>query len=309
MSNFFELLQSLDPVGITIVGIIIITLISAFIINIILIMRYNKLERDISDETNREDRKFEASVLNAIVNDYTRASSEHFGEINTQAIIEKHFATAMKFEILGERFVKTSISLMIVLGLIGTFFGLTISISRLVSMLATDASALLGENNEIASGLLNALSGMSVAFVTSLFGISASIIMTFLTLFWNAPDKKIAVMSQIEEYLDNKLFKEVREAYFKYHIERAKDEEEQPDEQLPYPNISIHRLYTVSKELSQSANAIVDASKKFEQSLDVFGESARDFKEFNYHLKDNIARMSVAFSDLNQTLKNQNDKK
>ncbi len=301
MSNFVTMLKELDPVGTTIVCLILATLVTAFVIDIILIVRYKKLETDINDEACRDKRIFHSDVLNNIVGDYTKASSKHYGEINTQAIIEKHFSLSMKGEALGERFVKTSVSIMIILGLIGTFFGLTISISKLVALLAGDLNAVLTATDSITDSLINALSGMSVAFVTSLFGISSSIIMTLLSLFLNAPDKKVGVMSQIEEYLDNRLFKEVREDYFKYHTEKMKDEHtaEQP---VLYPDISMHKLYNVSKELASAANAIVDASDRFEHSLATFSDSARDFKEFNYHLKDNIARMSVAFADLNENL-------
>ncbi len=305
MSNFIEMLKTLDPVGMTIVCLIIATLITAFIINIILIIRYRALENDILSEAKREKRLFDNIVLNKIVEDYTLASSKHFGEINTQAIIEKHFAILMKMETLGERFVKTSISLMIILGLIGTFFGLTISISKLVGLLAGDLNAVLSATDSITDSLINALSGMSIAFVTSLFGISSSIIMTILTLFFNAPDKRIGVMSQIEEYLDNRLFKEVREDYFKYHIEKPENNTK-VEQAMLYPDISMQRLHNVAKELSTAANAMTKSTEKFEQSLATFGESARDFKEFNYHLKDNIARMSVAFADLSEVIKEQN---
>jgi hypothetical protein len=41
---------------------------------------------------------------------------------------------------------------------------------------------------------------------------------------------------------------------------------------------------------------------QFEGSLSTFSENTRDLKEFNYHLKDNVQRMSLSFSDFTQSL-------
>jgi hypothetical protein len=34
-----------------------------------------------------------------------------------------------------------------------------------------------------------------------------------------------------------------------------------------------------------------------------FSATTRDFREFNFHLKDNLQRMSLSFGDLSETLK------
>ncbi len=302
--TFIGMILSLNTVGIVIVLAIVAVLVIAFAVNIGLIVTYKKLEDDLQNEEHREKRIFDDFMLNDIVSDYTEASSKHYGEINTQAIIEKRMSTHMRASALGERFVKTSVSLMIILGLVGTFFGLTISISKLVTLLGQDVEQALAINASITDSLINALSGMSVAFVTSLFGISASIIMTLFNLFFNAPDKRISLMAQIEEYLDNRLFKEVREDYAKYSTVKGSDGTIVQGAQgidaqslKVLTNALINRLYGVTGELANTAESINQSVNSFEKSLTVFSESARDFKEFNYHLKDNIQRMSLTFSD------------
>ncbi|PID80418.1 MAG: hypothetical protein CSB19_00060 [Clostridiales bacterium] len=309
MHTFIEMLLSLNAIGIAIVLIIISILVIAFAVNLGLILTYRKLEDDLQDESHRNDRLFNDTMLNDIVSDYTEASSKHYGDINTQAIIEKHMSTQMRASALGERFVKTSVSLMIILGLVGTFFGLTISISKLVTLLSQDVNQALTIDLSITGSLLNALSGMSVAFVTSLFGISASIIMTLFNLFFNAPDKRVSLMAQIEEYLDNRLFKEVREDYAKYSTVKNADNEVisgittiDPESLKTLTNALVNRLYGVTGELANTAESINQSVHSFERSLDVFAESARDFKEFNHHLKDNIQRMSLTFSDFTQEI-------
>ncbi len=306
---FINMILSLNTVGIVIVLAILAILVVAFAVNIALITTYKKLEDDLQDETHRENRLFDDFMLNDIVSDYIEASAKHYGEINTQAIIEKRMGMQMKASALGERFVKTSVSLMIILGLVGTFFGLTISISKLVTLLGQDVEQALSINASITDSLINALSGMSVAFVTSLFGISASIIMTLFNLFFNAPDRRISLMAQIEEYLDNRLFKEVREDYAKYNtiqtgdgsaIQNVSGIDAQSLKVLT--NALVNRLYGVTGELANSAESINQSVRSFENALQVFSESARDFKEFNHHLKDNIQRMSLTFSDFTQEM-------
>ncbi len=309
MHTFIEMLLSLNTIGIAIVLIIISILVIAFAVNLGLILTYRKLENDLQDESHRNDRLFNDAMLNDIVSDYTEASSKHYGDINTQAIIEKQMSIQMRASAMGERFVKTSVSLMIILGLVGTFFGLTISISKLVTLLSQDVDQALTIDLSITSSLLNALSGMSVAFVTSLFGISASIIMTLFNLFFNAPDKRVSLMAQIEEYLDNRLFKEVREDYAKYSTIKNADNEVisgitsiDPESLKTLTNALVNRLYGVTGELANTAESINQSVQSFEQSLNVFADSARDFKEFNHHLKDNIQRMSLTFSDFTQEI-------
>jgi hypothetical protein len=42
---------------------------------------------------------------------------------------------------------------------------------------------------------------------------------------------------------------------------------------------------------------------RFEQALANFAASSRDFREFNSHLRDNIARLSLTFSEMSETVK------
>ena len=54
------------------------------------------------------------------------------GERNTQAIIEENFQAELGSLLLAERFVRAATGLVIILGLLGTFYGLTLSIGKLV---------------------------------------------------------------------------------------------------------------------------------------------------------------------------------
>ncbi|MDR3121045.1 MAG: hypothetical protein LBU58_06905 [Clostridiales bacterium] len=141
-------------------------------------------------------------LLRGIISDYESAwAGQDGGAVNTQAIIENRFNGKMKSWLLREQFTQHSVSIMIVLGLLGTFIGLTISVQSLVLLFReSDVTELL---QSVESGLLSALAGMSTAFTTSLFGIACSVVVTFFNVFFNVGQARERVMTAIEEYLDN----------------------------------------------------------------------------------------------------------
>ncbi|MCK8061432.1 MULTISPECIES: MotA/TolQ/ExbB proton channel family protein [unclassified Fusibacter] len=313
--QFIDTILNLNVVGLTIVIIIVGLLIAAFTINIFVVLGYRRMLRDLSSEKNRQGRLFEHKILNNITSDYLKAGKEHSGEVNTQAIIEKHFDMEMKVSQLGERYVKTSVSLMIILGLVGTFFGLTMSIGQLVNLLAKDVGNALSVDSSITQSLISAMSGMSVAFVTSLFGISASIVMTLFNLFFNASQRRVNLMVHLEEYLDNDVFKDVREyrtvsgtSFSGAAVSFGGGDTVTVEAMKVLTDTLVDRLYGVTGEMAATAEAFQETITSFDLSLKVFAESARDFREFNHHLKDNVQRMSLGFSDFTQEMTHQTER-
>ena len=53
----------------------------------------------------------------------------------------------------------------------------------------------------------------------------------------------------------------------------------------------------------QSVDQLQGVVAQFESALAGFSATTRDFREFNFHLKDNVQRMSLSFGDLSETLK------
>jgi hypothetical protein len=65
--------------------------------------------------------------------------------------------------LLAERFVRAATGLVIILGLLGTFYGLTSSIGRLVQLVAGDTGGVSDITQGVTTELTQALSGMAVA--------------------------------------------------------------------------------------------------------------------------------------------------
>jgi methyl-accepting chemotaxis protein len=242
--------------------------------------RYAAIAKDLRERgASGSTVAFESAVLSHVVRDAREALRVRPSDINTQAIIEHNFQLDLKGLLTGERFVKATTSLVIILGLVGTFYGLTLSIGRLAALVSSDATDASLITESLTAGLTQALTGMSVAFSTSLFGIVAAIVMTLLGVFCNVSDRRTALMAQIEAYLDNVLLSGI-----------ARGD-------------SSDRLDRSMQAFGQTVERLEGAVGHFESALQTFATSTRDFQEFNLHLKDNVQRMSLGFADLSETLK------
>jgi hypothetical protein len=279
--TILEGLALVDATGLAILATTLVTLALGIVANLSLRARYAGLENELKRPRDEES-PFSHAVLRHIVRAATEASY-HSAEPNTQAIIEDHFQSELRSMLFAERFARAATGLVIILGLLGTFYGLTLSIGKIVHLVSAESGAVGDVTQGVAQGLTQALSGMAVAFSNSLVGIGSAVILTVLGVLSNVADKRTAVMVQIETYLDRLLSQRP--------ATRGGDSERLPGLAAPGFGDSVARL-----------EATVG---RFEAALQAFAGTTRDFHEFNAHLKDNVQRMSLAFGDLSDTLKTQ----
>lgn len=305
-----HLFTKLNPFAVSIIIVIMIILVVAVIASIKIRNKYRRISKEL--KALKEGNESSSQLLSQIVNDYKVAAGENIDQVNTQAIIEKNFSNHLSKSIFGERFVKASVSLMIILGLLGTFYGLTLSIGKLVELLSASSNTdVLNSMDSVVSGLINSVKGMSVAFVTSLFGIGSAIIMTILKIFYDVEGEKVAVMVDMEEYLDNVVAKEFT------ITKENKLSEISTNLTKSFTDLSGNieesfkfMMKTYSENVAMSTKSIENASltlfkttEKFDESLNKFAENTRDFGEFNYNLRTNIERMNVAFANFTEDIK------
>ncbi len=255
--------------------------------------RYAALERELHRRGDATP-SFHSAVLNRIARETLEAFQRNPHDLNTQAIVDTSFHAELRSLLVGERFVRSVTGLLIILGLVGTFYGLSLSIGRLVALISGTSGSATEITESLTKGLTDALAGMSVAFSCSLFGIVAAIVMTLLGVFFNVGDRRTAVMIQIEAYLDNVLLSAVRGAYAGGPGAGA-------------PGGLVHPGQAAGLEralgaFDQSVGRLGQVVHAFEQALGSLASNTRDFREFNLHLKDNIQRMSLSFGDLSDVL-------
>jgi len=280
-------LALLDPSAYGVIAAIVVLLVLGFAITLAARARYTSLAKELR---RAHDGDLRSPVLAGIVRDTLEVLERGATEVNTQAIIEHNFQQRLSGLMIGERFVKATTGLLIILGLVGTFYGLTLSIGKLVNLVSADAGGGADIAAGLTQGLTQALSGMSVAFTCSLFGIMAAIIMTLLGVFMNVADMRVALMVEIETFLDSQLLRVQGGAA----LERGA---------LPRGAANVAgALQQMERGLSASVSQLHAAVGQFEAALSAFSTTTRDFREFNMHLKDNVQRLSLSFADLSNTL-------
>jgi hypothetical protein len=292
MKALLRSLTLIDVSGYVIIAAIVVCLAAGVIATVTLRARYAALSRDLAKNAGPRP-NFEARVLNRIVANAEAAVQRHGSAVNTQALIDDAFQSELKGSLVAERFVRTSTGLMIILGLVGTFYGLTLAIGKLVALVSGDITDAAAITDALTQGLTRTLTGMSVAFSTSLFGIVSAIVMTLLGVFANIADRRTAVMVEIEAFVDNVLLGSLQiAAGGAVQGLPATGAENVPE-----------RLESMIDGFARSVGQLQETVGRFETALATFSGTTRDFREFNLHLKDNVQRMSLSFGDLSETLK------
>jgi hypothetical protein len=266
-------LSLIDTTGLAILGTTLTALVLGIVANFWLRARYASLENDLQ-QAHGAEANFAHPVLRHILRDASEAAGRS-REVNTQAIIDDRFQSDLRPLLLAERFIRSATGLVIILGLLGTFYGLTLSIGKIVHLVGAETTAGTDVAQGVSQGLTNALSGMSVAFSNSLVGILSAVILTVLGILSNVSDRRTAVMVQIETYVDRV---------------RA---------QRPGGDAADMTGFGPAIALLDSAVA------RFETALQGFASTTKDFHDFNVHLKDNIQRLSLTFADMSDSLKTQ----
>ncbi len=298
---FFNLNPVATGIVITILSILVLTIILTFSIR----RKYNALVADLENTENRKNGVFENPALNKMVDDYQRAVENQVEEINTPAIVEKHMTGSFAGYAAAERVAARSVSLMVILGLLGTFYGLTLSIGEIVTLLASTKGSLVNDMTPIIDGLMNSLQGMSVAFVTSLCGIGGSIIITLLNMVFSIQSSKDRVLVCAEEYLDHSTPGRKRSGASVGQLDLNLDQfGDKLEENLKDLTSALsYRLGTVATEMANTAESLNGSIAKFDQSINTFADNTRDFSEFNHELRTNIQRMNVTFDDFSNQMK------
>lgn len=128
---------------------------------------------------------------------------DHKYEITLSASSMRSILDSISFRFDESReYSRYMIGLLIFLGLLGTFWGLLLtvdSIGQTIGTLNIGSGEATEMFEELKSGLESPLSGMAVAFSSSLFGLSGSLILGFFDLIYNQAQNRF--YNELEEWL------------------------------------------------------------------------------------------------------------
>lgn len=293
-------------------GVIVIAIISALFILAVILLFYVRIHYRIlegkASGSNQSARGFRSAVLK----EYTAAYKQYGQDVNTPAIISDVIGSRLSGLLLCERFLNNAVSLFVTLGLFGTFLGLSMSVSSLTELLGmSNTSEWMSVMDSVGGGLMSALSGMGVAFYTSLFGAGCSILLTILRTLLSPQAARERLETRLELWLDTEIAPTLT-------TEAVKDDVELLSRLIDALNASVSEIRTSMRNAADSyalntqaasntyARAINEQKehlKHFDESLEKFNSGVHDFSEVDYNLRGSVERMDLAVRDLASTLR------
>lgn len=233
-------------------------------------------------------------MMHTALNDFEAAYAVFGQETNTPAIIASAINGHMGFGLFCERFLSNAVSLFVTLGLFGTFLGLSMSVASLTELISFSSnSEWLGILDSVGGGLMSALSGMGVAFYTSLVGVACSIILTILRSIFSPESLRAAVETEMELWLDHSVAPRLEESRPKDNVDMAK-------RMVAAMNAVADSM---NRSLRDSTGALQKTMAGFDATVNTFNKGVRDFAEIDYNLRGTVERLDVTVRDLNTKLR------
>lgn len=187
----------------------------------------------------------------------SRQTDEAF---KTETFVQEKFSgwRILGIPIIGlMKLIQMTISVFILLGVLGTFIGLTISLG-----------SINGADEQLIENVSSVLSGIDIAFYTSIVGMSFSLIMTILLKLLNTEFLLTDLMLTVESHLES------------------------------HEKHGLHRVITVSEMIHESLGGVVSAFDGFKDYTSGLKESARDLALFNEGLAENLTQFQMLFHDM-----------
>jgi len=287
MKNF----ASMPPAGLAVCGIILLLFACSLLVLFTVCLRYRRITRLISKTLDKDN-----AFLRYTVNEYADAYKVFGTGVNTPAIIENAVNVKLSSLLLCERFISNAVSLFVILGLFGTFLGLSLAVSSLTELIGySNTSEWLSVLDSVGGGLMSALSGMGVAFYTSLVGAGCSILLTLLRTILNPAAQRESMTTALELWLDHTVAPTLA-------TDIVKDEMTLANRMVTVLNESADRMEqaisATTKELQAAMNDGKGMVIGFNKTVKEFNEGVRDFGELDYNLRGTIERMDVSVRDL-----------
>lgn len=286
-----NVLASMPASGIIVIAAIAILFVLAVLLLFYTWGRYKGLAGMVKGGLDRDN-----GFLRFTVNDFADAYKKYGQDVNTPAIISNAVSTKLSGLLLCERFLANAVSLFVTLGLFGTFLGLSHSVSSLTELISySNTSEWLSVLDSVGGGLMSALSGMGVAFYTSLVGVACSIVLTLLRSIFSPQAERETFEARLELWLDHTVAPTLP-------TERAKDESEMVQQMVHAMDSASQTMERALQNATGDLKTAIDSSREpivaFNKTVDSFNGGVRDFSEFNYNLRGTVERLDVTVRDL-----------
>ena len=283
-------LSSMPPVGLLVIVVILALFALSVLLLFITYARYSRLSSLVGN-LNRDN-----AFLRFVVNSYADAYKRQGKDVNTPAVVANGVSTKLGGSLLCERFLNNAVSLFVTLGLFGTFLGLSLSVTSLTEMIGySNTSEWLSVLDSVGGGLMSALSGMGVAFYTSLVGVACSIILTLLRSIFSAQAAREKLETRLELWLDHEVAPTLP-------TEAPKDDADLVHQMVLALDRTSDSMDKTLRSATDELKAAIASSRTpiaaMNKTVESFNEGVRDFSEFNYNLRGTVERLDVTVRDL-----------
>lgn len=284
-------LKSMPVSGVIVIFIIAVLFAAAVLLLFTVCARYRRLIRLVADNQISGD-----EFLSCVSQDFAAAYKRYGMDVNTPAIITNAVSTQLSSALFCERFLNNAVSLFVTLGLFGTFLGLSHSVASLTELIGySNTSEWLSVLDSVGGGLMSALSGMGVAFYTSLVGVACSILLTLLRAVFNPETLRQRLETQLELWLDHSVAPTLTTA-------AAKDDVSLVHQMIDAMNAAANSMDRTLSNAGAELSKTMDTGRvylgAFNKTVGSFNDGVHDFSEFNYSLQGTVERMDVAIRDL-----------
>ena len=292
MNNF----SNMPVAGLAVIAIIAALFVLAVLLLFSTWIRYKHLASMVNGNLNKDN-----SFLRFVVNDFAEAYKKYGNDVNTPAIIANSISSKLGGMLLCERFLNNAVSLFVTLGLFGTFLGLSLSVSSLTELISySNTSEWLSVLDSVGGGLMSALSGMGVAFYTSLVGVACSILLTVLRSIFSPAAEREKLEARLELWLDHSVAPSLP-------TDAAKDDIDLMNHLIKTMENTARNMDMTLKAATNELRVAIDSARTpigaFNKTVENFNTGVRDFSEFNYNLRGTVERMDVSVRDLVQGLR------
>ncbi len=291
------ILNTLPPAGFVVIVVISVLFILAVALLVLVCGRY----RQLSGGSHATD---DGGFRSVLLKEYTSAYQKYGQDVNTPAIISSVVGSRLSGLLLCERFLNNAVSLFVTLGLFGTFFGLSLSVTSLTKLISlSNTDQWLNVLDSVGEGLMSSLSGMGVAFYTSLVGAGCSILLTILRTIMNPQTEREKLETRLELWLDTEVAPGLA-------TESATDDAGLVRRMIGALNATSDEIQTAlrgaSDALTRTAAQNRTAMEQFDQTVGKFNTGVHDFTEVDYNLRGSVERMDLAVRDLATALREVN---
>lgn len=238
--------------------------VATIIIHIALFFKLQKIRQYMKQSTDMNIEPLR-SIKDQFVNQQQTES------VNVETYVQERFSNWRLFHmpvVNVIKFTQMTVSVFILIGVLGTFIGLTISLGSISAA-----------GDQLVENIAVVLSGIDVAFYTSIVGMGFSLIMTVLLKLLNTEYMLTDIMLMVETNLTGEE---------QHGMSRLIDVSETI-------NKSILKLQITHE---QSLQGIIEAFSGFRNYTKGLQQSAKDLATFNDGLSDNLSHFQTLFDQM-----------